>query len=300
MKYNNNTRNLTSNYFTIPIVTKSSNESQGNILVTGFLLDSASGSLNANITTVEEHLNTDEFADFLSVEDVKLIIVLCHIPTDNDEIQNIYEFLAANKPNTPIVFLTGHSHLIRNKTLQEHYAVAMESGKYGYTLGSMNVTLYDNATADFSITPITCTIDDFLNFLGTTDRSILEAETGQAINNASSDKYDELGLGEQIACAPYNYNSNSESTTLTQRSNTSPKSAHPCGHTCHSNAADYQAGDEEDADDDDWSRNLYDLILDEAFPLHGPFRKRTERKSGLLNFFLLGNRVLRCLFFVLP
>ena len=134
------------------------------------MLNNQSGASNVNFTTVESHLNTEEFEEFFNVSDVKLIIVLCHIPAVSSEIDNIYNFLSENKPDTPIVFLTGHSHSVRNRTLKENYSIAMESGNFGHTIGALDVILYGNSTADFTVHSIKCTTEDFLSFLGTRKR----------------------------------------------------------------------------------------------------------------------------------
>ena len=247
-------------------------------MVTGFIYDHTPSSQHVTVTPVEDILNDNEFHDFLNVPNVKLIVLLCHIPTDGAEIDKIYKFLHEKKPNVPIVFLTGHSHEIRNRTLLENVSICMESGCYGQNIGVLETVLHGDK-ANFTINPVKWANSTLTDFTGASAQD-LNAELGQQINKASQDKFVELKLDTVVGCAPHNYNDSLPPVPVEGRWVYS-----------HSSQKHFSSNN----DTGDWNRSIFTIVIDEAYPLHGPFRKRLERVDNISSLFFIGVHSLRCL-----
>ncbi|KAH7829584.1 putative 5' nucleotidase family protein [Monocercomonoides exilis] len=149
VEHTNPNKKLTGDYFTIKLP-----NNQGNILVMGFLYNMHGAASNVKITPINQLLTENRFRKAFSEPNVKMIINLCHIATNASEIKQLHNFISQHKPDTPQLYLTGHSHLIRTKDLDtlstldaattSSHAFAMESGAFARQLGFIRFTLSPN------------------------------------------------------------------------------------------------------------------------------------------------------------
>jgi hypothetical protein len=115
-------------------------ENRGFVAVAGFLYNFKTNFTGVTVRKVEDCLNDTEWDEIFSNTSVQLIVMLCHIPTVFHELTTLFTHLNTHAPTIPMVFLTGHSHFMRTRTL-DNISFALESGCFGHVLGLLQFEL---------------------------------------------------------------------------------------------------------------------------------------------------------------
>lgn len=290
MQHTNETKILTDKYYEIPINITGNETDYGKILVAGFLLDMDAPNDLVKTQTVQSIVDSDEFSDFLKIDNVKVYIFLCHFGISSDELKTLYNKVDSVRKDAVKIFLTGHTHKIDSAILSPNNSIAMESGFYGQTLGKLEVDInLSNNQARFDVQAINWNNQTLLDSFNVSDPLYLNDELGKGINSASEEKFKELNLSAVIGCAPYNYN-NTPPAVISSPS----LSSYSCPQ-CNKKGCQANKKSSKGKETITWDGSLYDIFIDQVFPYHGPFRKRTERVENTSSIYVLGTSSLRCL-----
>lgn len=107
------------------------------VLAFGFLFDFTGNANNTFVQRVEDTIKEVWFQQAIR-QDVDIFVIIGHIPLRSPEYQALYSAIRVLKPDIPIQFFGGHSH-IRDFMSYDPKAYALESGRYMETIGWMSI-----------------------------------------------------------------------------------------------------------------------------------------------------------------
>ncbi|KAH7816903.1 putative 5' nucleotidase family protein [Monocercomonoides exilis] len=211
----NKNKKLADDFITIDLP-----ENEGKILVFGFIYGMNNAADHVKVSPVKDVLTDERFEKAFQTENVRLIINLCHISTDSKEVDEIKKFIQQRKPDVPQLFLTGHSHMLRQRDLEkkpsnakvvESDAWALESGAYGRQIGLINFALGKQLSAEGAAEKLSFSYE-WLNMIGKDferasglSAGELKTKKGEEIKRRIKAKYDDLGLSKVVGCVPEFY-----------------------------------------------------------------------------------------------
>lgn len=182
------------------------------VLVMGFIFNFLQAADTATVLEVQDRIHDSFFAEAMAVPGIDVVVVLNHIapqvdPGQLDLLSIIQQTIRASKPSTPIVLLSGHSHVKYFKWYDDN-AFTIESGKYFEEIGQVDIVL-DPATGRLSN-------DTFSYQWVPTSRANLHrlagvypphfvTEEGQQIKDQIASLTKELGLDDVEGCAAVTY-----------------------------------------------------------------------------------------------
>ena len=123
-----------------------------NIVAFGFLFNFEGNSKNdTRVTIVEDAVKEPWFQEAIRIPDVDVFVIAGHIPVRfNQEFNTIVKEIRTIYPTVPIQALGGHSH-IRDYTILDDYATAIESGRFLETIGWASIdNVKDRDSLEFS------------------------------------------------------------------------------------------------------------------------------------------------------
>ncbi|ODV92189.1 hypothetical protein CANCADRAFT_55935 [Tortispora caseinolytica NRRL Y-17796] len=121
-----------------------------NVLALGFMFDFTGNSNISRLTPVEESVQQEWFFQAMTAAPFPdVILVVTHIPIrDTNEIDALHKAVREYYPDTPIQIFGGHSH-IRDYVVLDDNATALESGRYGETLGFASIGGFESYDYSF-------------------------------------------------------------------------------------------------------------------------------------------------------
>ncbi|QDS75466.1 hypothetical protein FKW77_004277 [Venturia effusa] len=123
-----------------PRYKKFTTKNQGiRILAFGFLFDFTGNANNTVVQPVGETIKEEWFQKAIRDQEVDLILVYGHVGLRMKEYETLYKTIRAQRWDTPIVLLGGHTH-VRDFRKYDSKAVGLESGRYMETIGFMSVS----------------------------------------------------------------------------------------------------------------------------------------------------------------
>eukprot|EP00770_Monocercomonoides_exilis_P009699 MONOS_9651.1-p1 / transcript=MONOS_9651.1 / gene=MONOS_9651 / organism=Monocercomonoides_exilis_PA203 / gene_product=5' nucleotidase family protein / transcript_product=5' nucleotidase family protein / location=Mono_scaffold00406:16251-20821(+) / protein_length=884 / sequence_SO=supercontig / SO=protein_coding / is_pseudo=false len=241
---------------------------QGKILVAGFVYNMPSSAKNVIVTKIESILTDEEWEEIANEKDIVLMVMLCHIATDADELTNLDEFLSGKFKDIPKVYLTGHSHMKRDRAMKDGM-LAVESGCYGENLGIVEVSIPKKPAAEegkddsFAEANEVSMAHRWVDWDEEQLRSELGmkgsflTEKGYQIKQAMKAKAEEYELFGVLGCSEMALTDNAE-----------PKEG---------------------------ERSIYDFMIGDVLPTITNFRQKQDRHEGTTpkNFFFIGMYTLR-------
>ncbi len=108
------------------------------ILSFGFIFDFNGGAPNVFVRPVSETIKEEWFQSAIREPDIDVFIVIGHVAPRSKEWKAVYEEVRKRHWDTPILFLSGHSH-VRDFVQLDSKAVALQSGRYLETVGWLSV-----------------------------------------------------------------------------------------------------------------------------------------------------------------
>eukprot|EP00770_Monocercomonoides_exilis_P007010 MONOS_6974.1-p1 / transcript=MONOS_6974.1 / gene=MONOS_6974 / organism=Monocercomonoides_exilis_PA203 / gene_product=5' nucleotidase family protein / transcript_product=5' nucleotidase family protein / location=Mono_scaffold00229:57355-59261(-) / protein_length=510 / sequence_SO=supercontig / SO=protein_coding / is_pseudo=false len=189
-------KKITDQYYLLPLP-----NNQGHALVMGFVVTEKKHDSDSIVAEVSNTLREPWVKKALSTPSLQMVICLCHINSDNPDIDIIIDTVKKQRPDLPIVLLTGHSHKKRVAPKMDDVYV-MESGKYMETIGVLEFELPlktgGKRTLEFNHTWLTANQKVLKDFAMVKKRDKWETKTGDAINRMIAKKQEELGLDKVI------------------------------------------------------------------------------------------------------
>jgi len=132
-----------------------------------------------------------------------LIVVCAHIaPQVPPELDQIYQAIRAVHPTTPLVMLSGHSHVEYFSQLDAN-AFTIESGKYFEVIGLIQFDL-DTTITNLQTSWQDTSVDNFVKLSGTT-KDKFPTEAGRHIKDLITKYQKILGLDIVYGCSPQTY-----------------------------------------------------------------------------------------------
>jgi len=141
----------------------------------------------------------------MQVPDVDLIVVCAHIaPQFGPELGQIYDAIRANHKETPLVMLSGHSHVTYFNQLDRN-AFTIESGKYFEVIGVIKFDIWEDGNMhDLDTYWLETSVENFVE-LAETESRYFDTPQGLATSSMIQYYYDLLGLNITYGCAPETY-----------------------------------------------------------------------------------------------
>lgn len=123
-----------------PRFKKFTTKNQGiRILAFGFIFDFTGNANNTVVIPVEQTVLQPWFKEAILDANLDLIIVFGHVDIRSKEYAAVHQRIRSFRPTLPIQFFGGHTH-IRDYTIYDDYATALESGRYMETIGFQSIT----------------------------------------------------------------------------------------------------------------------------------------------------------------
>ncbi|KAG7877922.1 hypothetical protein KL905_001188 [Ogataea polymorpha] len=180
-----------------------------NVFALSFMFDFKGGNERVRVTPIETVVKEDWFLDLLEKhtrKPVDLVLVAGHIPISHSwlELYVLHGVLRTFFPDIPIQYFGGHSH-IRDFTLLDDRAFALQSGRYCETVGFMSLSNIkgDNVTIDRKYIDF-----NLQSFLHHTKRSTIEqfnTDEGLQVSEKLTNYSNLLKLDESFGKVPRSY-----------------------------------------------------------------------------------------------
>lgn len=187
-----------------------------NVIAFGFLFNFYGNNPLTNVTLVQDAVQQHWFQEAISHDDTDLFVIAAHIPVRLPFVEMYIIVNAIRKvhPNAAIQFLGGHSH-VRDYTVLDKRATALESGRFLETIGWASVDGIDNASGNddikFSRTYIDSNLHSFTYHTGTTlgndtendsGKKLFDTPTGIEISKKIVKYRKDLNLDDEYGCVP--------------------------------------------------------------------------------------------------
>ncbi|KAG7813270.1 hypothetical protein KL921_000816 [Ogataea angusta] len=180
-----------------------------NVFALSFMFDFKGGNEKVRVTPIDTIIKEDWFLDLLETytkKSVDLVLVAGHVPVSHSwqELYVLHGVLRRFFPNTPVQYFGGHSH-IRDFTLLDDKAFALQSGRYCETVGFMSLGNIkgDNITIDRKYIDF-----NLQSFLHHTKRATIEqfnTDEGLLVSEKLTNYSNKLKLSESFGVVPQNY-----------------------------------------------------------------------------------------------
>ncbi|KAJ4455412.1 putative 5' nucleotidase family protein [Paratrimastix pyriformis] len=186
----------------------------GNMVVFGFLYNDNTTASNVVVDSVESTVQTAWFLEALNVTDIRLVVVLGHLAWNAPEVAILKKAIRDQLPVTPLVFLTGHSHIERSvkpTNMTADPTVILESGCYFNEVGLLQFNLSVAPTgvpvmSNLATRFVSANRTQFQTLSGASPQDYPTAE-GAAIRATILAKAAELHLSEVVGCSDRLYDS---------------------------------------------------------------------------------------------
>eukprot|EP00128_Syssomonas_multiformis_P005297 Colp12_sorted_trinity150504_noHs@5837 len=182
-------------FFTTPLGVK--------VLVFGFIFNFAEAAKVVSITNVEDSLKEEYFTEAMKL-DADVVFAIMHAAPDQEECKMIYQALRASKPNTPLILLTGHSHIVDFRQFDDQ-AYAFESGHYFQQFGLIEFQILGDGTLKLvNHTAVETQLKNFYE-LGLKAPDTFPTEDGEELTALIKKQEASLNLDTVVACAPTSF-----------------------------------------------------------------------------------------------
>jgi 2',3'-cyclic-nucleotide 2'-phosphodiesterase (5'-nucleotidase family) len=179
------------------------------VLVLGFIYNFLQAAGAVTVVDVQKALQEGFFGQATATEAIDFVVVLNHIapqvtPGTPDLLRTISRAVRAQLPTTPIVLLSGHSH-VEDFVWYDANSFTIESGKYFEEIGQVDFTL-DPATGalsndSFAYKWVPTSRENLYDLAGVRPPAF-ETAAGTAIKQQLVKLDRELGLSEVQGCSP--------------------------------------------------------------------------------------------------
>uniref|UniRef100_A0A060T9U7 ARAD1D14564p n=1 Tax=Blastobotrys adeninivorans TaxID=409370 RepID=A0A060T9U7_BLAAD len=189
------------------------------VMAFGFLFDFTGNCPNSRVTRVADAVQQDWFQDAIR-KDVDLFLVATHIPARYfDEMQILVDAIRAVKPSAIIQAFAGHSH-IRDYTVLDDRATALQSGRFLETVGFASIRLghesdsgdedvpkveFGRSYIDFNVRSLSFHSNTSLN---PSEPNFFYTPEGDAVTKEIIQTRQMLNLTDVLGCVPQSYYTN--------------------------------------------------------------------------------------------
>lgn len=182
------------------------------VLVLGFVYNFEQAANDSMVIHVQLSIKKQYFINAMAETDIDLVVVLNHIAPQatgySDLLSDIWKEIRGYKPNTPIVLLSGHSHVEYFKWYDDN-AFTLESGCYFQEIGRLRFTLDPNTgkltNNTFAYDFIPTSREEFYTLSGVSDEHDFDTPTGLDIKAQIAVLWQEFNLGFKVGCSPMTY-----------------------------------------------------------------------------------------------
>ncbi len=180
------------------------------VLVLGFIYNFEQAANDSLVIHVTLSMQKTYFKNAMSEPDITMVVVLNHIAPQPDGKYNLLQHIQSEirryRPHTPIILLSGHSHVNYFQWYDDN-SFTLESGCYFQELGRLRFSLDESGrlTNDtFSYDYVPTSRDRFYEIVEIgADRFV--TPTGYEIKKDIAAIWTSLNLGEKIGCSPTTY-----------------------------------------------------------------------------------------------
>ncbi|KAK2947357.1 putative Ser/Thr protein phosphatase family [Blattamonas nauphoetae] len=182
---------------------------QGRLLIIGFVLNMQSASTEVTQQTVETFLNDARLNPIWKDPTIKAIICPCHFGTNDGLVTTIKNKIRGHFPSTPVVFLCGHTHVTGVDTPDDN-SISQQAGFYFHNLGIVSFQL-DVSASKTSNSLSNSRFEQIetihtSSFSGPNSQSfthdLWNSPEAVSIRDFVNLKVQSLGLNTQIGCSP--------------------------------------------------------------------------------------------------
>lgn len=180
----------------------------------GFLFDFRGNNPNTRVTRCADAVKESWFTEALAHKDTDVFVIASHIPIRYfPEMNTIISAIREAHPHAVIQFLGGHSH-IRDFTVVDQRATALESGRFLETIGWVSVDNIDredpHSSVEFTRSYIDFNLHSLTHHSNTTvkaDSTLDEFNTdkGLSVSRSIETFRKSLDLDHRYGCVPHSY-----------------------------------------------------------------------------------------------
>jgi 2',3'-cyclic-nucleotide 2'-phosphodiesterase (5'-nucleotidase family) len=182
------------------------------VLCLGYIYNFDQAANDSIVIHVQTSVKKEYFQNAMAEPAIDLVVVMNHIAPQNtgpqDLLSLLWKTIRGYKPETPIVLLSGHSHVEDFKWYDDN-AFTIESGCYFQEMGRVRFDLdpstgaLNNSTFEYGWIPTNR--EEFYKMVNIYDPEQFVTPTGAEIKLEIAALWKELDLGASVGCSPATY-----------------------------------------------------------------------------------------------